>query len=229
MKPKQPRLHWLNHTLTLAALVGMLAGCSTNDPKGPTPTASQPAPVPPPVSVTPPPPPVVPVAPVAPAAPVIPVPPPAPAFTAIRIKAGLAVSHTDSNGHVWLADQGFADGEAVERPELAIANTKDPAIYRAERFGMTSFTQPLPNGNYVVKLHFAETFEGITGPGQRVFSFNVEGQEFKDFDVWAKAGGGYRAYVETVNVNVADGKLDITFTSNIENPEINGIEILPGL
>jgi len=33
--------------------------------------------------------------------------------------------------------------------------------------------------------------------------------------------------VETVNVDVADGKLDITFTSDIDNPEINAIEILP--
>ncbi|MGA2854022.1 MAG: malectin domain-containing carbohydrate-binding protein, partial [Verrucomicrobiota bacterium] len=58
-------------------------------------------------------------------------------------------------------------------------------------------------------------------------SFNVEGHEFKDFDVWAKAGGFLRAYIETVNVVITDGKLDITFTPNVENPEINGIEILP--
>jgi hypothetical protein len=28
-------------------------------------------------------------------------------------------------------------------------------------------------------------------------------------------------------VEVTTGKLDITFTPNIENPEINGIEIIP--
>jgi alcohol dehydrogenase (cytochrome c) len=92
---------------------------------------------------------------------------------------------------------------------------------------MTSFAQPLPVGKYSVKLHFAETYEGITGPGQRVFSFNVEGREFKDFDVWVKAGGGLCAYVETVPVAITDGQLDITFTLNIENPQINGIEIIP--
>jgi hypothetical protein len=79
----------------------------------------------------------------------------------------------------------------------------------------------------MVKLHFAETFDGISGPGGRVFSFNVEGQEFKDFDIWVKAGGAQRAYVETVNVEVTDGKLDVSFTAQQENPEINGIEILP--
>ena len=116
----------------------------------------------------------------------------------------------------------------MERSEhLAIANTKDPALYRNERYGMTSFSYPVPNGKYVVKLHFAETYNTITGPGERVFTFIVEGQEFKDFDVWAAAGGAQRACVETVNVEVTDGKLNISFIPQQENPEINGIEILP--
>jgi len=151
-----------------------------------------------------------------------PVPPP------IRIKAGLFDSLTDSGGNVWLPDQGFADGETAERPDVKVANTTTPAIYQSERYSMTSFSYPVPNGKYVVKLHFAETYDGITGPAQRVFSFNVEGQEFKDFDVWVKAGGPMRACIETVNVEVTNGRLDITFTPNVENPEINAIEILPG-
>jgi hypothetical protein len=152
---------------------------------------------------------------------------PKPVAPPVRIKAGPSDSFKDAEGNTWLPDQGFADGETVERPDVQIANTKSPAIYRSERYSMTLFSYPVPNGKYVVKLHFAETFEGITGPGERVFSFNVEGHEFKDFDVWVKAGGPLRAYIETVNVEVTDGKLDITFTPKVENPEINGIEILP--
>jgi hypothetical protein len=153
---------------------------------------------------------------------------PAPVTMPVRIKAGLTTSFTDSDGNVWLADQGFADGDTTDRAtDLQIANTKDPGLYRTEHYSMTSFSYPVPNGKYIVKLHFAETFDGITGPGERVFSFNVEGQEFKDFDVWAKAGGPNRAYIETVNVEVTDGKLNITFTPKVENPEINGIEIVP--
>jgi len=78
-----------------------------------------------------------------------------------------------------------------------------------------------------VKLHFAETYEEITGAGQRVFSFNVGGQEFKDFDVYVKAGGAERADIETVAVDVTNGVLNVTFTPNIQSPEINGIEIIP--
>ncbi len=147
----------------------------------------------------------------------------------IRIRAGDTAPFTDAGGNVWLADQGFADGETILRPgDMKIENTKDPGLYRAERYSMTAFSYPLPNGKYTVKLHFAETFDGITGPGQRVFSFNVEGREFKDFDVWVKAGGPQRAYIEAVPVEITDGKLDIKFTANIQNPEINGIEIVPG-
>jgi len=147
--------------------------------------------------------------------------------TVIRIRAGATAPVTDSAGNVWLADQGFEGGDTIERPDAEIAGTKDQVLYRAEHYAMDSFSWPLPNGKYQVKLYFAETYDGITGPGERVFSFSVQGQEFKDFDVWKKAGGPLKAYVETVNVEVANGKLLIKFTSNVENPQINAIEIIP--
>lgn len=149
------------------------------------------------------------------------------AKVAVRVNAGGGASYTDSQGNVWLADQGFSGGDTVERPDMVITNAVAPEIYRSEHYAMDSFSWPLANGKYLVKLHFCETFEGITGPGQRVFSFNVQGREFKDFDVWAKAGAPLTALVETVPVEIKDGKLLITFTPNIENPQINGIEILP--
>jgi hypothetical protein len=166
-------------------------------------------------------------APVAPTAPAVPAAPVA-AGLPMRINAGASAPYTDASGNVWLPDQGFVDGDVTDRgSDMEIANTQDQAIYRTERYGMSSFSYKLPNGKYIVKLHFAETYEDITGAGQRVFTFNVAGHEFKDFDVWVKAGGAKRAYVETVNVDITDGKLDITFTTNIQSPEINGIEIIP--
>ncbi len=152
----------------------------------------------------------------------------APTSSVIRIDAGSPTNFTDAAGNTWLSDRGFDGGECAAREnDLKIENTKDAAIYRSEHWGMSSFSQPLHNGRYVVRLYFAETYDGITGPGERAFSFNVEGREFKDFDVWVKAGGPRRAYVETVTVDIADGKLDLTFEGNVDNPEINGIEITP--
>jgi endoglucanase len=152
---------------------------------------------------------------------------PAGGAAVIRINAGASSTITDADGHLWLADEGFTGGDTIDRGTISIGNTNNPAMYRTERYSMTGFSRAVPNGKYVVKLHFAETFEEISGPKQRIFSFNVEGKEFKDFDVCEKAGGPQKAYVETVEVEVADGKLDIAFTSSVENPEINGIEIIP--
>ena len=153
---------------------------------------------------------------------------PATAQKIIRIKVGLSAPFTDADGNVWEADHGFVDGEMNSRADdLAIANTKTPALYRTERYGMTAFSLPLANGKYTVKLHFAETFDELNAAGLRVFSFNVAGHEFKDFDPFVKAGGIFHAYVESVPVEISGGKLNITFTANVENPEINAIEIIP--
>jgi len=153
---------------------------------------------------------------------------PAATQSVVRIKAGVSAAFTDSSGNVWQPDQGFDGGDVAERdPGTVIANTKDAGLYLSEHFGMNSFSCTVPNGRYIAKLHFAETFDGITGAGERVFSFNVQGHDFKDFDIWVKAGGPNRAYIETVPVEVTGGKFTITFTSNVENPEINAIELLP--
>jgi len=93
--------------------------------------------------------------------------------------------------------------------------------------GHEAFSCKIPNGKYLAKLYFAETYQGITAPGQRVFSFTVQGKEFKDFDIWVKAGGPKRAYVESVPVEVTNGEFRVTFTPKVENPAINAIEILP--
>jgi hypothetical protein len=189
----------------VAAALALLAGCESEPKK----SAAAPAPAPAVASA---------VAPVA--AKKIELP-------TIRIKAGATEGFTDKAGHAWLPDQGFADGDTTERPELAIANTDEPRLYQSERYSMTKFERALPDGKYTVKLHFCETYDGITDKGQRVFTFNVAGHEFKDFDVWAKAGGFLKAYVETVPVEITNGKLEITFTENIEHPQINALEIVP--
>jgi malectin (di-glucose binding ER protein) len=147
---------------------------------------------------------------------------------AIRIRAGSTEKFIDHEGNEWLGEEGFEGGDTISRdPDMKIENTKDPALYLSEHYSMDSFSRDVPNGKYKVKLHFAETYEGVTGKGERVFSFNVAGKDFKDFDVFEKAGGVHRAYVETVDADIKDGKLKITFTPQIENPEINGIEIIP--
>jgi alpha-N-arabinofuranosidase len=109
----------------------------------------------------------------------------------------------------------------------AVTGTKEPGLFRSEHYSMSAFSIKIPNGKYLAKLYFAETYSGISGPGDRVFSFNVQGKEFKDFDIWVKAGGPNRAYIETVPVEVTNGEFRIVFTPKVENPAINAIEIIP--
>ncbi|MCH5374096.1 MAG: malectin, partial [Planctomycetes bacterium] len=97
-----------------------------------------------------------------------------------------------------------------------------------ERYSKSSYEFSLPNGKYTVRLHFAETYGPITGVGERVYSFAVQGQPpEKDFDIVKEAGGQYKAIRrEYKGVEVTDGKLRITFTPKVQSPAINGIEIL---
>ncbi len=146
----------------------------------------------------------------------------------LRIKAGRSTPFTDSSGHVWLAEQGFDGGDIYAHDsDVAVAGTKEPGLFQCEHYAMSAFSAKVPNGKYLAKLYFAETYDGITGPGQRVFSFNVQGHEFKDFDVRVKAGGPNRAYVEAVPVEVTNAIFRIDFVSKVENPQINAIEIVP--
>lgn len=117
--------------------------------------------------------------------------------------------------------------ESNNRSTPTIAGTKNPELFVSEHWGMTGFTYKVANGKYLTKLYFAETYNGITDEGQRVFTFNVEGKEFKDFDIWKKAGGPRKAYIESVPVEVTDGELTIAFTRQAQSPAIKAIEILP--
>jgi hypothetical protein len=152
----------------------------------------------------------------------------------VYILAGYSANKT-IDGTNWVAgDKFFADGETIERPDITIVtnkNTGPAVIYQAERYSMTKFTYaPVPNGDYTIKLHFCETFEGITGAGQRIFGYAVKGDgpAVKDFDVFATAKGALKPVVKTVPITVTNRAIEVEFTSQVENPQINALEIVSG-
>ena len=81
---------------------------------------------------------------------------------------------------------------------------------------------------YNVTLHFAETFEGIYGVGERVFNVSINGKEvLKELDPYKEAGEfNTPAVKEFKGIEPVDGKITIGFTYGVENPQINGIEII---
>jgi len=153
----------------------------------------------------------------------------------LRVDCGAFDPYTDKFGNVWSADQeleagktwGAVYGSTLDREGVGITGTDIPRIYETERYSVESYKFTVPNGKYTVRLHFAETFEGITGPEGRVFSVSVQGQEaLKDLDLYKTVGPLKPLVKEYKGVSVENGQLVIGFTPNIENPQICGIEIL---
>ena len=153
-----------------------------------------------------------------------------------RVNCGDAKAYTDETGATWAADQvygegktwGAVGGQTITREDLKIEGTKMPEVFLTERYSMTAYRFDLPNGTYAVKLYFAETYSGITADGERVFSVSLQGKPvLTDFDVFKATGGFAKPVVQTFkNAEVTDGKLMIEFTPKVQNPEINGLEIL---
>jgi len=157
----------------------------------------------------------------------------------LRVDAGNSAEYKDRNGKIWERDRmyrgtstfGFIGhgGDIVDRGwKTPIGNTSEPRIYQTERWGMRGFVAEVPDGLYTVTLHFAETYKPIEDEGARVFSVAIEGRTvLAGFDVLREAGGPQRAVVRSFrDIEVSDGKLDITFQPQEENPIVNGIEIV---
>ena len=69
------------------------------------------------------------------------------------------------------ADQ-YATGGSTFSTGASIAGTSDDALYQTERYGAFTYSLPVSNGQYTVKLHFAELYWNSTG--QRVFNVAAE-------------------------------------------------------
>jgi chitodextrinase/glucose/arabinose dehydrogenase/mono/diheme cytochrome c family protein len=157
-------------------------------------------------------------------------------LAAYRIDAGATTPYTDTQGRIWLQDDGtYANTGKVETfPSAVIAGTTEPTIYKSNRVNTKTtpkmqYTFPLPDGNYELRLHFAETWIGARIPGVRVFDVLVEGAlRLDNFDIFVAAGAPastIKAHVETLPVTVSDGALNVVFDNVLQNPLVSGIEV----
>jgi O-glycosyl hydrolase len=156
-----------------------------------------------------------------------PAPTPDPELEPIRIDSGSSSAYTTAAGQRWQPDAQFFNGKTADRGRIEITNTVDDGLYQTERYGMSGYNIPVRNGTYQVRLHFAETYEGVTAAGQRVFNVNVEGKAIASLDVFQEAGGRNRALVKTSVVDITDGNLNLDFEAVQQLPIINGIEVIP--
>ncbi|MEM6519088.1 MAG: malectin domain-containing carbohydrate-binding protein [Cyanobacteria bacterium P01_C01_bin.70] len=156
------------------------------------------------------------------------------------IDGGLAWSaDTESQNSDYLLNPGSNStfGGSVQ-PSLGgtpdIAATTPAAIYATERWDGVAGSEmqwgfAVPQaGLYEVRLFMGNAYSGTNDPGERIFDVAIEGDvppSLNDIDLSAQFGhqvGG----VITYQANVTDGVLNIEFLHQVENPLINGIEIV---
>jgi hypothetical protein len=132
----------------------------------------------------------------------------------------------------YAADKDYVGGNtantATTISTTGVSNPAPQAVYQSERWGASTYTIPgLTSGTqYSVVLHFAEIY--WTAAGQREFNVLINGtQVLTNFDVFAAAGGEYKAITETFTATAnASGQIVIQFTVGAaDQPKISGIQI----
>lgn len=151
---------------------------------------------------------------------------PLPWRTLLRIDTGSDVPLTLDGGR-WEADRDWVGPRRTStRTPTEIENTTLDPLFFTEAYRADGYAIPVEDGVYLVRLHFAETWNGITGPGQRVFDVKVEDELISGLDVFAVTGGLNSALVQELKVTVKDQWIDVKMEATQLNTAINAIEVL---
>jgi hypothetical protein len=140
---------------------------------------------------------------------------------------------TDTEGHVWSADEFFIGGSPIVRHRRVGESSGKPLV-QGERYGNFAYHIPLAPGKYRLTLHFAETWWGTPeshepAENQRVFSVFANGIALlRSFEVVKEAGGPYRAVAKTFDglEPNAQGILALEFVPSKNYAEVNAIEVI---
>ena len=151
----------------------------------------------------------------------------------IRINAG--GPNVNYQGDEFAADNSFGGGKVFEN---ALATT--PALYNTERSAQDpvqfSYNVDVPNGDYLIRLHFAEIYFGATGGGaggngKRVFDVTLENNLVLDnYDINADVGP-QTPTVKEYQVTVNDGQVNLFFDATpavggTNQPKLSALEVL---
>jgi Malectin domain len=156
------------------------------------------------------------------------------ALPAAAAGSGVDISAGGPAAAPFVADEDFTGGAtAAVTNAISTTGVTSPApqsVYQHNRYG--NFTYAIPGftagASYTVRLHFAEEY--WTTAGSRVFNVSIDGtQVLTNFDIFATAGGEYKAVVEQfTEVAPSSGTFTIQFSTVKDNAQVNGIEILSG-
>jgi PKD repeat protein len=164
-----------------------------------------------------------------------------------RVDTGGPAVQAIDNGPNWQADtsdpspyrnsgSNTAGYGGLTHVTPAVPATTPLGIYSSERWDPGSkndgqemqWSFPVTAGVPIeVRLYFANNYSGTSQPGQRVFDVSLDGSTVLDhYDIAADAGD-QTGTMKAFDINSpASGQVTIGFTHEVENPLINGIEIV---
>jgi hypothetical protein len=149
---------------------------------------------------------------------------PPPGTSTVRINAGGGAFAP------YLADSFFAGGQ-LWSTMAAIAGTLDDALYQDERWGQFSYSIPVGNGVYDVRLHFVELYYPAPCAGRRVFSVDVLGTpgiDVVNLDVCGTVGANTALVRVVRGVDIREGAVHVSsIYGPADDPELAAIEIVP--
>ncbi|MEM7580208.1 MAG: malectin domain-containing carbohydrate-binding protein, partial [Cyanobacteria bacterium P01_A01_bin.80] len=143
---------------------------------------------------------------------------------------------TKTNNSPFLVDNGSNSSAAFSavEPGANVPLNIPGIIFDSERWNQSggsemqwAFDVP-ESGEYEVRLYMGNGFSGTSDPGERIFDVAVEGSvptDLDDIDLSSQFGHEVGAVISNT-VEVTDGTLNLEFIHGVENPLINGIEIV---
>ena len=135
--------------------------------------------------------------------------------------------HYTQGGLLWIRDGFVVTGGAPEGRNDSVLNSSNPGLYQTRRSSDTGnirFAIPLEDGEYRLRLHFAEFPPTLVG--ERLFHVDVEGQRRLDsFDLFETAGW-FLAHVEELDLNVSDGVLNVDLIPVVGSATLSAIEVV---
>ncbi|XP_043818214.1 probable leucine-rich repeat receptor-like serine/threonine-protein kinase At3g14840 isoform X3 [Manihot esculenta] len=129
----------------------------------------------------------------------------------VPIKESWEISNT---GHFWDKSRSSSDYIAQNLSTLNMKNSELYTRARLSPLSLTYYVRCLGNGNYSVKLHFAEIVmrdnRSFYALGRRIFDVYVQGKRvLKDFNIVEEAKGVDKVIIQDFKAVVKDGTLEI--------------------
>lgn len=149
----------------------------------------------------------------------------------LRLLAGYdGAPETDTDGRVWGPDKYVHGGGPWRRLDDSVTRTSDPMMFQQCRIGDFHYDIPLRPGIYELHLYFVTPGSSLVSPS--AFNLRINGDlELSGFDINEDAMGPDIAD-ERVFRDISpakDGFLHLAFASETGAPELNALEIVPGI